>query len=104
MLDSDLQSHTTPARRPLPLGMLRRQEAAVWCGVNLRTWASWESAGLVPRPTAKILLYPLRTLRLCRDHGCLPRAEFEALIRAERHAGQPARDGASTNSHGRPGL
>jgi hypothetical protein len=37
-------------RRGPPRGMLRRREAAVWSGVRLRTWATWESAGLVPRP------------------------------------------------------
>jgi hypothetical protein len=68
--------------QPLPRGMLRRREAAVWSGVSLRTWASWESAGLVPRPTARIgsvVLYSIRILRIWRDLGCPDRRTFEAL-------------------------
>lgn len=104
---ADTANRATRHRRRLPRGMLRRREAAGWSGVSLRTWATWESAGLVPRPTARIgsvVLYSLRTLRLWRDLGCVPRQEFEALIRADLHAGQHAPDRVGANSHGRRGL
>jgi hypothetical protein len=98
---SDLRTATIPAasadpgkhatrrrracRRNLPPGMVRAKGAARWCSVGLRTWRSWNSAGLVPRPIkiAGCVLWSLHTLRLWREYACPPRVEFEALVRAQ---------------------
>jgi hypothetical protein len=84
-------------RRRLPPGLVRAAQAAAWCSVSVRVWRSWDSAGVCPRPamrTRGIVLWSLKTLRLWRDLGCVPRKEFEGILavrngqHAERHTGR----------------
>jgi hypothetical protein len=87
-----------PRRRPrrLPPGLIRARAAAAWCSVGLRTWRSWDSAGLIPRASLRIgsvVAWSLKVLRSWRDCGCPDRRAFEAMQAAERN-GQHARQHA----------
>jgi hypothetical protein len=78
--------HRRVRRRRLPPGMVRARTAAAWCSVGLRTWRSWDAAGLVPRPVriGGCVLWSVATLRRWRDASCPPRAEFERLQALDR--------------------
>jgi hypothetical protein len=96
---AERQSMTGRQRRRcrLPPGLVRAEHAAAWCSVSLRTWRSWDAAGLVPRRTAKIgniVLWSMRELRDWRDAGCPDRRTWETMRAAnlngrdaQRHAG-----------------
>jgi hypothetical protein len=84
-------------RRRLPPGLIRAAQAAHWCSVGLRTWRSWDSGGIIPRPirVSGCVFWSLKTLREWRDFGCPDRRRFEELLAAQgkeqlapRHAGR----------------
>ena len=81
-------------RRPVRPGLLRRQQAARYCGgVGVSTWDKWNAAGLTPAPIklGGAVLWSRRELKLWIDFGCPPRDEWEHLwhaLRAGRSAGR----------------
>jgi hypothetical protein len=85
MRDSDLQPDATPARRRrrhrLPPGLVRARDAAAWSSVGLRTWRTWDAAGIVPRPirVGACVLWSLHKLRAWRDAGCPDRRTWDAI-------------------------
>jgi predicted DNA-binding transcriptional regulator AlpA len=54
--------------------------AAAMCGKSLRTWRSWDSAGLIPRPVriGRSTLWRVDELREWIAAGCPRRDEWEA--------------------------
>jgi predicted DNA-binding transcriptional regulator AlpA len=71
-------------RRRVPPGLLRRPDAARYCGVGCSTWDRLAAAGLTPAPVrlAGSVAWSRRELALWIDHGCPPRAEWAALWQA----------------------
>ncbi len=63
----------------VPLLVSARQ-AALMCGKSLRTWRSWDSAGMVPQPIriGRSTLWRLEELRQWVKEGCPRRNEWEA--------------------------
>ena len=60
--------------------MISAREAAVMCGKSLRTWRTWDSAGLIPQPVriGRSTLWRLDELRDWVGAGCPRREEWEA--------------------------
>lgn len=65
---------------PAPL-LLTAQEAAAMCGKALRTWRSWDAAGMIPRPIriGRSTLWRAEELRAWVAAGCPRRREWETL-------------------------
>lgn len=65
--------------RPDPLLVTARQAAEI-CGKSLRTWRTWDAAGLIPRPVriGRSTLWNLDELRKWVDARCPRREEWEA--------------------------
>lgn len=89
---------TTPAaarkRRRLPPGLLRREDAAPYCGVSLPTWDRWTAAGLNPAAVkigGAVLWSRHELAEWCR-RGCPDRKTWAALWPAIRD-GRPNRRG-----------
>lgn len=59
--------------------LLNAQQAASMCGKSLRTWRSWDSAGLVPRPIRirRCTLWRSDELWQWIEAGCPRRQEWE---------------------------
>lgn len=64
---------------PMPL-LLTAVEAATLCGRSLRTWHSWNAAGLIPKPIhiGRSTLWRTDELRAWVAVGCPSRKEWEA--------------------------
>ena len=68
-------------RRRISPGLLRRQDAARYCGAGVSTWDRWTAAGLTPTP-AKIggaVLWSRQELAEWCRHGCPPRAQWSPI-------------------------
>ncbi len=63
--------------RPL---MIAAKRAAAMCGKSLRTWRTWDSAGLIPQPVriGRSTLWRVDELKAWVAAGCPRRAEWEA--------------------------
>ncbi len=61
-----------------PLLLTARQAAEI-CGKSLRTWRTWDSAGLIPRPVriGRSTLWRLDELKRWIAASCPRRAEWE---------------------------
>jgi predicted DNA-binding transcriptional regulator AlpA len=87
----------TPRRRlVLPPGLLRREDAAAYCGVEVTTWDRHNAAGKVPEPVrlGGAVCWRRWELRAWIDHECPPRAEWAPVwkaLRAARYAGRGGR-------------
>ncbi len=64
--------------QPDPL-LVTAKKAADICGKSLRTWRTWDSAGLIPRPVriGRSTLWRLDELREWVTAGCPRREEWE---------------------------
>lgn len=60
--------------------LLTARQAANMCAKSLRTWRSWDSAGLIPRPVRinRSTLWRSDELRAWVQAGCPRRGEWEA--------------------------
>lgn len=60
--------------------LLTARQAAKSCGKSLRTWRSWDSAGLIPKPIRinRSTLWRAAELQKWVEAGCPRRAEWEA--------------------------
>ncbi|MHB1035916.1 MAG: helix-turn-helix transcriptional regulator [Pirellulales bacterium] len=71
----------TPSDPPhcLPI-LLRPAEAAALCGKSLRTWRSWDAAGLIPRPVriGRSTLWRSEEMRAWVAAGCPRRKEWQS--------------------------
>jgi predicted DNA-binding transcriptional regulator AlpA len=66
------------ARKPF---LLRASQAAKLCGVSLRTWRTWDSAGRIPAPVrigSRSVFWRADELRAWVAAGCPRRADWEA--------------------------
>ena len=56
------------------------RQAASLCGRSLRTWRTWDSLGLIPKPVriGRNTLWAARDLREWVAAGCPTRTEWEA--------------------------
>lgn len=69
-------------RRPrVPPGLLRRAEAAAYCGLGASTWDRLVAAGLTPPPIklAGSVLFSRRELAAWIDNACPDRATWAAI-------------------------
>lgn len=59
--------------------LLTAREAAARCGKSLRTWRSWDAAGLIPRPVriARSTLWRMDELKAWVRAGCPDRLTWE---------------------------
>jgi prophage regulatory protein len=59
--------------------LLNATSAAATCGKSLRTWRSWDAAGLIPRPIriGRSTLWRADELRAWVAAGCPRRQEWE---------------------------
>ena len=75
------------ARRVVP-GLLRRTDAARFCGVGASTWDRLTAAGRTPAPIrlGGSIGWSRRELTMWIDYGCPPRAEWEPVWRTFRTA------------------
>jgi predicted DNA-binding transcriptional regulator AlpA len=62
----------------MPL-LLSAKAAAALCGKSLRTWRTWDAAGLIPRPIriGRSTLWRADELRAWIAAGCPRRSEWE---------------------------
>lgn len=76
--------HGKSRRRRIPPGLLRRAEAARYCGAGVSTWDRWTAAGLTPAPVriGGALAWGRRELTAWIDHGCPTRAVWSAVWHA----------------------
>ncbi len=60
--------------------MIAAKRAAAMCGKSLRTWRTWDSAGLIPQPVriGRSTLWRVDELKAWVAAGCPRRAEWEA--------------------------
>lgn len=71
------QGHTTNAStQPL---LLSAKAAAALCGKSLRTWRTWDAAGMIPRPVriGRSTLWRADELRAWIAAGCPRRDEWD---------------------------
>lgn len=86
MVQSDENHVVTPspshAKQPEPdfAILVTAKRAAAMCGKSLRTWRTWDAAGLIPRPIriGRSTLWRLDELKNWVNAGCPRRAEWEA--------------------------
>ena len=59
--------------------LLNARQAAALCGKSLRTWRSWDAAGVVPRPVRirRCALWRADELRAWIAAGCPDRQQWE---------------------------
>jgi predicted DNA-binding transcriptional regulator AlpA len=64
-----------------PLLLIPARKAAAVCSKSLRTWRTWDSLGLIPRPVriGRSTLWRADELRDWVSAGCPRREEWEAL-------------------------
>jgi predicted DNA-binding transcriptional regulator AlpA len=72
-----MSAETTSQTEPL---LLTARQAAELCGKSLRTWRSWDAAGLVPTPVCiqRSRLWRADELRDWIAAGCPRRSEWES--------------------------
>lgn len=60
--------------------LLTAREAAALCSRNLRTWRSWDAAGVIPRPVhiGRSVMWRVDELREWVAAGCPRRQEWES--------------------------
>lgn len=60
--------------------LVTAKQAAPMCGRSLRTWRTWDAAGLIPRPVriGRSTLWRVDELREWVAAGCPCRQEWEA--------------------------
>jgi predicted DNA-binding transcriptional regulator AlpA len=60
--------------------LVTAKQAASMCGKSLRTWRTWDAAGLIPRPVriGRSTLWRVDELREWVAAGCPCRQEWEA--------------------------
>ena len=60
--------------------LVTAKQAAGMCGKSLRTWRTWDAAGLIPRAVriGRSTLWRLDELRAWVEAGCPRREEWEA--------------------------
>ena len=60
--------------------LVTAKQAAQMCGKSLRTWRTWDSAGLIPKPVriGRSTMWRLDELRRWVEIGCPRRSEWEA--------------------------
>jgi len=60
--------------------LVTAKQAASTCGKSLRTWRTWDAAGLIPRPVriGRSTLWRVDELREWVAAGCPCRQEWEA--------------------------
>lgn len=77
------------SRRRVPPGLLRRADAAEFCGAGTSTWDRWTAAGLTPEPVkvGGAVLWSCSELAAWCRHRCPPRAEWQPVWAA---LGRPA--------------
>lgn len=63
-----------------PALLIAAKSASAMCGKSLRTWRTWDSAGLIPRPVriGRSTLWRANELKEWVAAGCPRRAEWEA--------------------------
>lgn len=74
-------SGSAEAMKPaLPPLLLTARKAAAICGKSLRTWRTWDSAGLIPQPIriGRSTLWRSKELEAWVAAGCPRRQEWEA--------------------------
>jgi predicted DNA-binding transcriptional regulator AlpA len=66
------QTHADPM-------LVTARQAAVICGKSLRTWRTWDSGGLIPRPVriGRSTLWRLEELKKWIAASCPRRADWE---------------------------
>jgi predicted DNA-binding transcriptional regulator AlpA len=85
------RTHTslrTAAGRCLPPGLLRREQAARYCGAGVSTWDRWTAAGLTPAPVrigGAVFWSRAELAEWCR-HGCPPRTQWMPMWQAQLRA------------------
>jgi predicted DNA-binding transcriptional regulator AlpA len=80
--ESDASLTTLPTSALL----VSAKEAAKLCGKSLRTWRSWDAAGLIPRPVRirSSTLWRAEELRSWVSFRCPCREEWESLKKASK--------------------
>ncbi|QEL18613.1 helix-turn-helix transcriptional regulator [Limnoglobus roseus] len=71
----------TAKRRTCPPGLLRRDDAAAYCGVSAATWDRWTAADLNPEPRkigGAVLWSRHELAEWCR-RGCMARRQWAAV-------------------------
>ena len=71
-------------QRFIPPGLLRRADAARYCGAGTSTWDRWTAAGLTPEPVkvgGAVLWSRAELSEWCR-HRCPARAEWQPIWNA----------------------
>jgi predicted DNA-binding transcriptional regulator AlpA len=65
--------------------LVTARQASSMCGKSLRTWRSWDSAGLIPRPIriGHSVLWRAEELRKWVLAGCPRRQEWESQNRKD---------------------
>jgi predicted DNA-binding transcriptional regulator AlpA len=60
--------------------LVTAKQASRMCGKSLRTWRTWDAAGMIPQPVriGRSTLWRLDELRRWVDAGCPRRDEWEA--------------------------
>jgi predicted DNA-binding transcriptional regulator AlpA len=60
--------------------LVTARTACILCGKSIRTWRTWDSAGLIPRPVriGRSTLWRVDELKSWIAAGCPRRAEWEA--------------------------
>lgn len=63
-----------------PALLVAAKSAGAMCSKSLRTWRTWDSAGLIPRPVriGRSTLWSVDELKAWIAAGCPRRAEWEA--------------------------
>jgi predicted DNA-binding transcriptional regulator AlpA len=76
MITRDRQVPQADPQSPL---LLTAREAATLCGKSLRTWRSWDAAGVIPRPVRirRCTLWRADELRRWIAAGCPNRQQWE---------------------------
>lgn len=76
MIMRNRQTMQTDSESPL---LLTAREAAALCGKSLRTWRSWDAAGIIPRPVRirRCTLWRADELRRWIVAGCPNRQQWE---------------------------
>jgi len=62
--------------------LITARVACSMCGKSLRTWRTWDSAGLIPQPVriGRSTLWRVEELKAWVAAGCPRRAEWEARL------------------------
>ena len=84
MSSSHRETQQTDVAPPL---LLTARQAAALCGKSLRTWRSWDSAGVIPRPVRirRCTLWRADELREWIEAGCPNRQQWENNSRKSGH-------------------